>query len=889
MDIRGRKMKKPPACVQCRKRKIGCDRVKPICGNCMKHNKMDCFYPDVPGQYVPSSSSSSNTRQVANGPYLNSYYASSRRISKETAALLQKNPELASLEQIREYNTRLQLLNAQNQLNNRTSAANATLNQQNTQYIPKSVPSLESKPVTSANEFSTPLNWVQGPAIFHMLTSPYTQDEIINHEMNFLKSRLLELQEITGKKITGVNLDLKQDSSPQIQSSQSNRSQEEFLTVKKRKLSEGDTTDEEGKTATNNERRSYLNEFKDLDPQFLDTNKVFNVFNCPITENDSNRLWLLPKNINKSSIFQTQYLIERDPFLFKFFNELNTLIEKHFNESLHDLLAKHNNTQHSNSSISQLLKFPSQSVTQNLISKYLSTITETNSILPILKPKRLLPIVEQLFPSNTVNKPNSNELETVFQVVNMSNDQLISLGFITLCLLVLFESLNSTVLIPLRDDGHLQLFNVLFNNLPSLKSNLATLRFEMDKRSMCNIDTLRFISLWKYYQFVMTPSSSSSVVIDYDEDMHMACLLSLNHETQNQSHILIWNFIFKNYCWRHLFLGQLPLLMSEPFTNSTPIVDPLLNNDFELIDFEVNLMKYLQSKDQQLSIGKIIQLIKLLKTKNVEVSQRCLTTSSIINNIMDSLIYRNSMLYLNFYLLLQFETLSDYTKFNEILNDFLELSRETLFFVFSNLANIKFAGHEFTFINKSIALLQTLVLMLLALYQRSFESTQKTDGENVSHIDQPESSHSNNDNNKRIKNKNVIRLIINKIAMLLNDYTKNCKKQNRLIENLIIKIKIISKYIKNLEETKVPSVSDSNHVTNNGFTGISTDQLVKLNHELNKISESLIKTDFYEQRKKSTLSNGVTGITAAADNDLNLGNLGLTKENFSEIFEAIRS
>lgn len=169
MDIRGRKMKKPPACVQCRKRKIGCDRVKPICGNCMKHNKMDCFYPDVPGQYVPSSSSSSNTRQVANGPYLNSYYAS-RRVSKETAALLQKNPELASLEQIREYNTRLQLLNAQNQLNNRSSAANATLNQQHTQYIPKSVPSLESKPVTSANESSTPLNWVQGPAIFHMLT-----------------------------------------------------------------------------------------------------------------------------------------------------------------------------------------------------------------------------------------------------------------------------------------------------------------------------------------------------------------------------------------------------------------------------------------------------------------------------------------------------------------------------------------------------------------------------------------------------------------------------------------------------------------------------------------------------------------------------------------------
>ncbi|CAI1877218.1 hypothetical protein SEUBUCD646_0B04110 [Saccharomyces eubayanus] len=893
MDIRGRKMKKPPACVQCRKRKIGCDRVKPICGNCMKHNKMDCFYPDVPGQYVPSSSSSSNTRQIANGPYLNSYYASSRRVSKETAALLQKNPELASLEQIREYNTRLQLLNAQNQLNNRTSAANATLNQQHTQYIPKSVPSLESKPVTSTNEFSTQLNWVQGPAIFHMLTSPYTQEEIINHEMNFLKGRLLELQDITGKKISGINLDIKQDPSPQDpsrqnQSSLSSQDQEEFLTIKKRKLSEDNTTDGEDKMVANDERKFHLNEFKDLDPQFLDMNKVFNVFNTVVTRDNSENLWLLPKNINKNSIFQIQYLIERDPFLFKFFSEFNTLIEKRFNESLQDSLANHNNAK-DNNSISRLLKFPSQSVTQNLINKYLSTVTETSSILPILKPKRLLPIIEQIFPSNAMRKASSNDFETVFQIVCLNNDQLINLGFITLCLLILFESLNSTVLIPLRDDGHLQLFNILFDYLPLLKANLTMLRFEIDKRSMCNMDTLRFISLWKYYQSVITTSSSSSNTIDYDEDMHMACLLSLNHETQNQSHILVWNFIFKNYCWRHLFLGELPLLISEPFTNSTPIIDPLLNNDFELIDFEVNLMKYLQSKDQRLSIDKIVQLIKVIKTKNIEVSQRCLTTSSIINNIMDSLIYRNSMLYLNFYLLLQFETLKSCEKFNEILDDFLELLRETLFFVFSNLANIKFAGHEFTFINKSIAVLQTLVLMLLALYQRSFESSEAVNNEKENYTDQTDSNHSNNDNNKRIKNKNVIHLIINKIAMLLNDYTKNCKKQNRLIENLITKIEIISKYIKKLEESKTLPVTNSNNSTNNGFSNISTDQLIKINHELNKISESLIKTDFYEQRKNNKVFNGGTGTTTTVDNEANLENFGLTKENFSEIFEAIRS
>lgn len=298
-------------------------------------------------------------------------------------------------------------------------------------------------------------------------------------------------------------------------------------------------------------------------------------------------------------------------------------------------------------------------------------------------------------------------------------------------------------------------------------------------------------------------------------------------------------------------------------------------------------MKYLQSKDQQLSIDKIIQLIKLLKNKNIEVSQGCLTTPSIINNIMDSLIYRNSMLYLNFYLLLQFETLKNYAKFNEILEDFLELSRETLFFVFSNLANIKFAGHEFTFINKSIVVLQTLVLMLLALYQRSFDSSKRTNDANE--ISEQTDIHSNNDNSKRIKNKNVIHLIINKIAMLLSDYSKNCKKQNKLIENLIIKIKTISKYIKNLEENKVTTSADSNYSINNGFSGISAEQLIKLNHELSKISESLIKTDFYEQRKNSTVSNGVLGAAAPVDSDANSDTFGLTKENFNEVFEAIRS
>ncbi|SCV17527.1 uncharacterized protein CGFF_05090 [Nakaseomyces glabratus] len=68
MDIRGRKMKKPPACAQCRRRKVGCDRVRPVCGNCARAGKGDCFYPDVPGQYIQNNGGSHYHRMAVAVP-----------------------------------------------------------------------------------------------------------------------------------------------------------------------------------------------------------------------------------------------------------------------------------------------------------------------------------------------------------------------------------------------------------------------------------------------------------------------------------------------------------------------------------------------------------------------------------------------------------------------------------------------------------------------------------------------------------------------------------------------------------------------------------------------------------------------------------------------------
>ena len=127
-------MRKPPACVQCRRRKIGCDRAKPMCGNCVKTGKINCFYPDIPGRYVPSSSvikAQERGFAALNGPngqvlsqvqrqgqmpsFLPNGHVPSSTL---TPSVLHAHfdPELATLDQLREYNTKLQLLNTDESL-----------------------------------------------------------------------------------------------------------------------------------------------------------------------------------------------------------------------------------------------------------------------------------------------------------------------------------------------------------------------------------------------------------------------------------------------------------------------------------------------------------------------------------------------------------------------------------------------------------------------------------------------------------------------------------------------------------------------------------------------------------------------------------------------------
>ena len=79
------------------------------------------------------------------------------------------SPDVPSMDQIREYNTRLQLVNAQ------------------------------SFDYTD-NPYSFNVGINQDSAVFDLMTSPFTQEEVLIKEIDFLKNKLLDLQSLSKRR-----------------------------------------------------------------------------------------------------------------------------------------------------------------------------------------------------------------------------------------------------------------------------------------------------------------------------------------------------------------------------------------------------------------------------------------------------------------------------------------------------------------------------------------------------------------------------------------------------------------------------------------------------------------------------------------------------------------
>lgn len=900
MDIRGRRMRKPPACVQCRKRKIGCDRKKPVCGHCSRNNQT-CFYPDVPGKYIQSHATGKPpTQNVDMSPELGGrnrsesfasprgtvspVYGLSRKnsftshsntpninYSRETNKLLQNNPELASLEQIREYNTNLQLMNAQRQ--SKTSLTDPQQKGKNvtTQVIPRNVPNMDKNPVETALDSNITLNWVQGPAILDQMSSEYTPQDVLSKEMNFLKNRLIELQEITGKPVEGVDLSSSSftgDDEQIITDPITANTNTTTTTTKKRKLSETKNIIEPENNIQSAEKiRQTIDIFRDLDPQFLDPQEIFSIFDTSSKPPRSEKHILKPVD-TPNAIFSLPFLRNRDAYLIPFLQNLSDIfVNNKFNVKVENSIDK------LEINLNSRILLPSNSTCLTLIKLYSENMKETHNLIPFLNVREL---------TNFMNEINSDENPCILESNQLLLGKLINVGELSILLLIIYEMLSSSVLIILNDEQS-EAYRILSNFIDKLTTNVLLVKNELRLRpaSSSVIENLVFITLWKFYEtiasfneyIVNSNNTSGHGLIDFDEDIHYGLHLSLNHENKNDKPILLWNFICRNYLWRHVFKGEYSSLFFRQLNlNSTPIMDPLFSNDVILLRFQTEMIEYLQSKDRILSLYKIVGMKELLQIRYEEQTKKCLTMATMVNGNIDSIIYRNSMLYVTHFLLLQHEKSNDLKNFVFHYKELLKFIQDSIFFVFSNLASKNFAAYEFLFQKRSYDLINTICDIILGLYQRSHFafSAEELSADEQNNLPKNVKEHTLHHAEHWIT-------IVRKLLILLQDYSKNCKKMCPILVKIMTKLEMIITYDSIASDPSAALNSQFKNGlvgVNNVFEKFEEEDIVKFNKKLNNISESLINPDFYKARELFQPTN--------------LETMGITDNNYQAFFDAFK-
>lgn len=848
-------------CVQCRRKRIGCDRRKPICRNCMKSSMNDCFYYADPGRYLISAPSSKHwySTDESLADYRQILMTKPNQF-RDTNNVLNNNPALSILEEMREYNTRLQMFNRENlqQQNNDFQQSNNTHHHSNKRRHFENSNTNNNKDNDDDNMGGTE-NLVNGPEIFDASKEPYEIDDndLLLKEMHFLKKRLLKLQDLTGQKLNDIDLSINLDTDTDKNKNTllSNNPLEDHCSKIDPPITNTEYITDYEQIFDNLEKN--IDKFKDVDPEFLDENEIFRVFENNFSSISKDNLIIdLP-----NSIFTTLNLRNRDIFLFTFINILKTIYKN-----------QHWQLNYDNNSLNGLpidpnrdLSFPSKTICTTIMKKYLEIVKETNILIPFLKINDLISYVDTNFTNNIVQ----------FTTNDLNMQQLLSLGFISICLLTIYESLSSTVLILMKDE-QLTTFKSLEDHIGDLLQNLHSIQLEFKRRPYCidSVEYLQFITSIKFYNsiasFIKEDNYENNInLIDFDEDIHLALNQSLNFETKDDNKILLWNFICKNYLWRHCIKGEIPsFLLNNSNTVQSPIVDPLFILDSNLLYAQGKFIKYLQTRDGLISVEKISKDKNILQLQSDQLTSKCKSLASMVNNTVDLLIHKNISLYVSYYLLLHFEKTNQIDKFNETYEEFLKLIQNVIFFVFSNLANKNYIGYEFIFIKKSSIVMNIVCEFILGFYQRSFfafDTTQLPIGIDNGRL---------NENSK--KHANLWILIIRKLLMLLVDYSKNCKIINPLFEKVILKMKLIITYHEFLiQEKNKDFIKDIKlHLLDhtNILEKIDPENIQKFNDKISTISESLINKEFYSKREPLEL------------NDLDT--FGINSKNFQQVYDA---
>lgn len=912
MDISGRKMRRPPACVQCRRRKIGCDRVRPVCGNCAKNPlKGDCIYPDVPGQIdysqFKSNKASSNTNTITsvvtptvtktytpvfnptlgnnnavmgtfttptmpnqtrnshnnyNAPSNNNAYVVQQLHTKIPSAFKDQNNGIASMKQIKLYNTRMQLMNNQ---------------QQNAHFGEK-------------------LLWLNDNTSYDLLTSKHSQDEVLDQEMKFLVNRLYELQQYANLMESQLSESDESDSENEetkLSNGVPGSNNINSLNDKNRSKSKKRTAEQTIIQKSNNQiskkpKPAYLDQNLDFESKKL----FFNVLNQRLKDssnlNVQNSSFPIMTQVTDqpNTLFDWEVLAVRDWNLFQFCNIVTNVLKNNFNDILNQWKLSLDTSGSSSSSLRNdySIRFPSKDQTKDIIIKNWEFLKLLPELFPFMKKDEIIHSIQNIFNKDGIFSPNK-----------LSLLQLSLLGQISIILLIIFECLYSSDEKTWDDDLREQ-FQILQFNIISLRTNTLLIILELERRddNIYSVEEIKFTALLKYYKSIATivslntssseplqttdatsefklnqskqrvnpPSGFDSV--DQDEDMHKAIFWGYNSSKDlDCQEKTIWNFIYKNYCERHLAIGEIPALVSEKqLLKETTIPDSVLRNTFNVIASQIELIKLLHTKSEPISIRKIKRFAEDYKKKLSELQSRENKTDIILlQNMKESFIYCHSISYLNYFAFLHWEQVKDYSEYPASMTNIIDCIDETLNYSYTVLSSDKFKSYQIIYLNQLLQTLNIVSIILLCLFQRCHTI-----------ILSPISATLDSDYLIHLKNQSkLLTSLVQVMVLLLQNYNDLQQRQNPSVIKQINKMLIIFTYM--TKSNKQEGISQQQVQFNNGLRHLQKSNLVDLNGKLRDICDSLKSADLYNDRNVVKVDYIET--------------LGFSKTNLASMYDAL--
>lgn len=779
----------------------------------MKQSKTDCFYPQVPGgtpsgdgMYMGSSFSKSGSGMdgyknviKSKAGYRNSLVSANDGNVSHRSRL---DPDLSSVEKVREYQTALQLFNAHNP---------------DSIQPPTSYDDLRVGPFRSNYYF----NWKEDTAEYDLMTTTMTQEEVLEREMEYVKNRLLDLKSYASQK--GLI-----------------STKGTFEISKKRKIV--------GREGLNNSVTDQIHDIEvaeDEEEEYEDNEYLLRpIFDYQLQQPSE----VMPMPIEHNQLFATSFLRSLDNAFHSYFVSIFANMNEEQSSSLKKTLMEKMSNFTSLSTDNLIITMPSLNKVKSIIEVYF------NSILPkkyfdIVTKDEVMELASKSIMKDKNYQPNEINLET-----------LCSLGIVSLVLLVAYEALiTSATELSRTEKSSLEFLN---ENIDFLANNVRLIDDELKFRNHSSQSPLllQFYVLEKFFLSISVTQDTFGA-LDNDEDIHLAKTLGINHLNNNEDKKAeaTWIILLRNYFERKLFNGTLPVYSLNVNENSTKISDTLLKRNIHFYENVTNLLNYLMIRDVKLTSLEVDSLQKKVEESvSYDKLQHIDTPLFLLNDHGKWLLGTTSVLVTDYYKLLGIETEQALTSFEyfdmfeTLLNNVKAIfTRSPLYYNDNRLQHFQYFYLKQSIKSLDIAcsILFSIQERILILYESAEDGLTKAESDMEGKEQNLDILKRKKDTSKRVLDK--LREALQKLELKLKEYCEQCNNRNLEANKLMRKLHLMYRFSKNPSIKRTDVDSSWKAFIRARIYDVDTEDYRKLLYIVESLSEKLMNEVIFKTKIKS--------------------------------------